>query len=189
MQRRRHLIYALKIVLDLSVLGTAFCLAFLLRFEGALPDQVKQAMLAYLPLVVAGKMVLLAGAGRLRLAWRYTSLRDTLCFFHWSAAATLLLLAIRFSPEAWTPSKLSGYPVPVGVALLDLVLSFLGLAGMRVGVRMWNEHRERKAVAPFGLKPVPTLLIGAGRAGAVVAQEIAACPHIGIKPVGFLDDD
>jgi FlaA1/EpsC-like NDP-sugar epimerase len=35
----------------------------------------------------------------------------------------------------------------------------------------------------------PTLLIGAGKAGAEVAKEIASHPELGIQPIGFLDDN
>jgi FlaA1/EpsC-like NDP-sugar epimerase len=69
------------------------------------------------------------------------------------------------------------------------VLSILGLLGIRAVAQLLNDKRRRRAIATNTSSRTPTLLIGAGRAGAMVAKEIVARPDSGIQVVGFLDDD
>jgi FlaA1/EpsC-like NDP-sugar epimerase len=192
MIRHRHASFLAKILLDLGVLTTALCLAFLLRFDGAVPSRMFGVMWDYLPLVLLSKMSLLAAGGRWRSTWRHTSLRDTVSIFNLCSAATVLLLAWRLFADLQgaraADAALIAVSLPIGVILLDLVLSFLGLVGLRGTVRLLYEHRERR-LATVSAKRVPTLLIGAGRAGAMAAKEIASRPDLDILPVGFLDDD
>ena len=37
--------------------------------------------------------------------------------------------------------------------------------------------------------PQPVLIVGAGDAGAMIVREMQANPHLGLEPVGFLDDN
>ena len=77
----------------------AFCLAFLLRFEGSLPAHDLETMIGYLPFVVIGRLLLLTLGGRLWPAWRYTSLPDAMAIFYWLAAASVVLLVWRLLLE------------------------------------------------------------------------------------------
>lgn len=184
---RRRIIHLAKILADLCVLALAFCLACLLRFEGA-SEPALNILFLFLPSILLGKLVLLLAYGRLRLTWRYTSLRDALWVLNWCAVAAAALLAWRLATLVGLPGmeETLGQNLPIGVILLDLALSFLGLVGIRGTVRLVSEYLERSGGS--GVR-VPTLLIGAGRAGAMVAREIAARPDLSLLPVGFLDDD
>ncbi len=176
-----------KMLLDAGVLALAFSLAFLVRFEGSIPASFVTVMLIYLPFVVAGKLAILALAGRLKASWHHTNLRESLRIVLWLAAASALLLF-------WLEIKdsLAAVPVhvlPVGVVSLDLVLGILGMLGVRAAAQIMNDKRRRHAIVKNPASRIPTLLIGAGRAGAMVAKEIAARPDSGIHVLGFLDDD
>src|SRR5262249_19486743 len=118
-----------KVGVDLAVFGVCFCLAFFARFEGSWPAPFTEVMLLFLPFVVVGKRVLLAVAGRLRSTWRYTGLRDALFILSSLGLAAVALLLWRVAADAGTPGLdlHRDNPLPVGVVLLDLALSFLGL--------------------------------------------------------------
>jgi FlaA1/EpsC-like NDP-sugar epimerase len=78
--------------------------------------------------------------------------------------------------------------IPLGVLAMSYVLGFLGLVGARACWRIRCEIEERKKRSTEGdLDRV--ILIGAGQAGVLVAREIANRPDLGLKPVGFIDDD
>ncbi len=182
-----------KMMLDLALLGGVFGLAFLLRFEYAVPDDYWKVFGAALPLVLILQGLCLFLAGIPCLTWCYVSLRDCLwlafaltvasfTLLGWRSAAIVLPFLPPLPPRA--PAA-----VPFGVLLIDLPLSFLALAGVRVGARLAWEWTEREHHGGEPGEPVPTLLLGAGRTGAFVAKELAERPDTGILIVGFLDDD
>ena len=58
------------------------------------------------------------------------------------------------------------------------------LAVGRAGV-VWAEARMRRR----GVTATPTLILGAGRIGRLTARRLLNEPELGLRPVGFLDDD
>jgi FlaA1/EpsC-like NDP-sugar epimerase len=175
--------------LDLVALGGAFVLAFFLRFEGPPPPEFFQVMLLGLPCALAVKLACLAVLGVRSLSWRHVSLLDARRILSGLAAASAVLLTVRLLVGAFRGADLIQISfIPIGVLLMDLPLGFLGMVGLRVSWRAWVERWGRRAGRQATPK-VPTVLIGAGRAGAVLARELAARADLGLSPVGFLDDD
>src|SRR5262249_6858376 len=76
-----------------------------------------------------------------------------------------------------------------GVIAINFTLSFLGVAGVRTVRRLLSEKSKADSRRLRGVDPVPTLLVGAGQGGVLVAKEIENRPELGISPLGFLDDD
>jgi FlaA1/EpsC-like NDP-sugar epimerase len=191
MLSRPRAILAGKVLLDVLVLVAAFCAAYVCRFEGSVPEAYAHSLWVHLPFVLAVKFAILAGTGRLRMTWRYTGLREAVRIFTALAAAAILLLLwsqLRYA----IPAAVLGdrpYPVPVGVVVLDLTLGFLGMTGIRAIARIQCEKWDQPSSGKGGPGRIPTLLIGAGRAGAMVARDILARPGAGLQLVGFLDDD
>src|SRR5205085_4043838 len=71
-------------------------------------------------------------------------------------------------------------------------LGIFAILGVRAGARLIGERREqggRTTGAATAGACIPTLLIGAGGAGALAAKEIGARPASGIRIVGFLDEN
>lgn len=183
-----------QLLLDLLVLGAAFALAFWLRFEGALPPGYRTVWFFTLPYVVGVQYVALLVFGVTRVAWRYFALPDLARVLRATVVATAALLVARVL-LAQVHSR-GTYPaaavaiIPFGIILINAVLAFLGITGVRVLRRVLAERSETSSRLPqAGEQAVRTLLIGAGRAGAAVAKEIAARPDLGILVVAFLDDD
>src|SRR6185312_16063659 len=112
---------------------------------------------------------------------------DTIRVWFAIAASGLVLLATRLVlPEVTTAAMVV---IPIGVLAMDGVLAFVGLVGERAIWRIRGETVDRsKRVAEGGDRDA-VLLIGAGEAGVMVAREIAHRPDLGLKPVGFLDDN
>ena len=187
MHRGCRLFHLGKVLLDASVLAAVFCSAFLVRFEGSVPASFAGVILFYLPFVTAGKLAILALAGRLKASWHHTNLRESLRIVLWLTVASALLL-LWLEVKDWLVAR-PEHVMPVGVVLLDLVLGILGLLGVRAAAQIMNDKRRHRAIVNNPASRIPTLLIGAGRAGAMVAKEIAARPDSGIHVLGFLDDD
>lgn len=176
--------------IDLVVLSGAFWLAFLLRFDGAIPPSyIEQALFVWL------YVVLLQYAGLLAFrvpsfAWRYVGLRETVRISLALTVPSSLILSFRLFGANWLlPSAYAHYlRVPIGVILINLVLAFLGITGVRA-LRRLTAERDRSRRRASKESAVPTLLIGAGEAGLMVAKEVEKRPDLGMRLVGFVDDN
>ncbi len=186
-----------KLALDFAILSLAYCLAFLVRFEGAPPRDYVLLMFYSLPFVLVVKLTCFAALGVRRLSWRHVSLREANHLVISLSAASLILVTWRIlSPLFFDVSpSIPHSPIPLGVLLVDYPLSILGVIGLRILVRTRTELSERRSLresqaseGKLGNAPTPTLLIGAGRAGAQVAKELAAGRGGALIAVGFLDD-
>ena len=72
--------------------------------------------------------------------------------------------------------------------LIAGIIALTWLAGIRVLARTWHERRVRDPVTAADGSPSRVLIVGAGDAGRVMAQEIRRHPRTGMVAVGFLDD-
>jgi len=181
----RHLV-------DLSVLAVAYVASYLLRFEARIPVEMVRTLATTLPYVVAFQYGLLLAFGVHRMAWRYVGLPEVRRIGEVVVIGSLALLVTRLAIPAlllrdapWTARAV----IPIGIIVSFGLLSFLGIVGVRVLRRILSESEEIHHRPPIDREAIPTMLIGAGRAGVLVAKEIAARPDIGLVAVGFLDDD
>jgi FlaA1/EpsC-like NDP-sugar epimerase len=170
--------------IEVVVLGGSFLAAFAYRFELPLPSVWSTTVWQLLLPVVLLQILLLRLLGCSRHTWRYVSIRDIEDVATATTVGAAVLLTFRLAP--WTPEPLL---IPIGVILANWVLTTVGLSGARVLRRIQTEHRESRTVVvgPNGRSRV--LLIGAGRAGVMVATELDRRPELGMVAVGFVDDD
>jgi len=181
----------LRISLDLFVLSVAYFLAFAVRFDGLPPLQMIKRLMFTWPYVVGLEIAVLYVFSVPYFAWRYVSLREaqrvmwaTLC-----SGLSLLLVRLVSVPLMRRLDYFEYALVPIGVIAGNAALSFFGIAGLRFGRRIMVERSKSRGLSPRVLERVPTLLLGAGQAGVLVAKEINARPDLPIAPIGFLDDD
>lgn len=179
-------------LVDIAILSLAYWFAFLLRFEGDLPKSMFKVLIISWPYVVGLKYLLMVRYGITKFSWRFIGLREINRIFMCLLGVSLGLVALRLLTGAFVAI----YPymiyalVPLGVIAIDFILSFMGVSGVRTVRRLIAERaRTKKHQAEGGTQQVPTLLIGAGEAGLLVAKEIASHPALGISAVGFVDDD
>lgn len=180
-----------RIVLDLAVLSLAFVFAFLVRFDGVPPSDFVVTLLLTGPYVVLLEYATLRLFHVHRFAWRYVGLREALRIFVASATATLVLAVWRVAIGVLDDrfESMRRLLIPFGVIAVNFVLIFLGTTGVRVWRRVLGERRESdRRRRPFK-QAIPTMLVGAGQAGVMVARELAARPDLGYRPIGFVDDD
>ena len=104
--------------------------------------------------------------------WRYVGLREVSRILLATLAATLILLGFRASMTWWLVELSQHAVLPYGVIAINFTLSFLGVAGVRAGRRLSSEKSKADSRRKRGIDSVPTLLIGAGQGGLIVAKEI-----------------
>lgn len=191
MSFRRLLCKGFEHLADVGLLAGALAFAFELRFEGVVPNSYARVFWNWLPVILSLQCVALWGFGVHRLTWRFISLFEVRKIVLALAVPGVGLLLCREATAHWGLREvLPGHQqVPVSVILMDMTLSLLALVGLRALARVYCEWRGRRQYPLTTQGAVPSLLIGAGRRGAAVARELAEQPQIGIKAVGFLDDD
>jgi FlaA1/EpsC-like NDP-sugar epimerase len=124
-------------------------------------------------------------------AWRYISLRDAQRVMYALGVSTLVLIGFRLLAPLVQPSlpHAEFTIVPLGVIAANAVLALFGVVGIRGLRRILDERSRSRELGHQSPRKVPTLLVGAGQAGVLVAKEITSRPDLPIGVVGFLDDD
>ncbi len=182
-----HLTRGFQFALDVAMLVCAFAFAYLLRFEFAVPEDELHNALQQLPYVVLVQLAALALAGVYSFIWRYVGLGEVKAFVYAAVWSALVLAVLRLS----LPRSLGNWRVPLSVTVMGTVLAFGGVLGLRVVRRyVYEKGQRRRRVAQAGTaEVVPTLLIGAGRAGLLAAREIEGRGDMNLDVKGFVDDD
>ncbi len=178
---------SLQIAIDIGVLSLAYWLAFLFRFEFAIPSTWLRVLLTTWPYVVALQYVGLTMFGVPRMSWRYISMGDVARIFVAVVSSTAVLAVVRLVGPFFDAGA-SILVIPLGVIATNFVVAFLALVGSRALRRLQGEARDLRRQSA-GDHRDRVLLLGAGQAGVLVAREIARRPDLGLHPVGFLDDD
>ena len=174
-------------VLDLAVLAIAFFLAYAIRFEFDLQWWWLDVALTQLPWVVLLQFAAFLFAGVYSFVWKYVGLSELRAFILPISCSALLLVLFRLV----IPEKYITLTVPLSVIFIDAMLVFVGIAGLRILRRMMYESFEQRAkLANAPDEPLKrTLFIGAGRAGLMAVREIKGRGSIGMKILGFVDDE
>jgi FlaA1/EpsC-like NDP-sugar epimerase len=179
----------LQFVLDTAMLVLAFMLAYLLRFEFAVPEKEIGNAFQQLPYVVLIQLGALALAGVYSFIWRYVGMGEIKAFLYAATWSALVLAVARLT----LPDRLVTWKVPLSVVLIGTVLAFGGVLGLRLLRRYLYERSQRRRRTQAGeassTSSAATLLVGAGRAGVLAAREIAGRGDMNFDVRGFLDDD
>lgn len=175
-------------ILDLFVLVTAFFLAYLIRFEFVFTEYWLLAALTQAPFVLLVQFAALIFTGVYSFVWKYIGLSEIKAFMWAALASTIPLLMIRFLVS----NRFASWKVPFSVIVVDAMLAFGGVLGVRVLRRALYEKYEKKrreGRVRTSKRRQRVLLIGAGRAGVTAVRELQTRGDNDLDVVGFIDDD
>jgi FlaA1/EpsC-like NDP-sugar epimerase len=177
----------IQFAMDLVVLVAAFALAYLLRFDFSIPEQWVLYGLTQLPYVVLIQFVALILTGIYSFVWRYIGMAEVKAFIWAGVLSALPVIVLRLS----LPERFQGWMVPRSIIVMDTILGFGGVLGLRVLRRaLYEGYEKRREGTRAQLKPLrPVLLIGAGRAGVLAAKEIQGRGDVDLEVKGFVDDE
>jgi FlaA1/EpsC-like NDP-sugar epimerase len=170
----------LQLLVDAGLVGLAYSLAFLLRFDQGIPPRYRELLGDTIAFVIVGKVAIFAAFGLYQKWWRYVGLRDLEQILKAVVTASLVLVGALF---VWSPTD---NDLPRSIAVMDLLLTVALVGGIRLAVRSVLERPPRGAVLPRGRE---VLIVGAGEAGQLIAREMQRSPELGQVPIGFVDDD
>lgn len=162
---------------DIFVAGLAWFLAYLLRFNFAIPVEFTTNLWQTALWVVPLQALLFIGFGLYRGVWRFASILDLRRILISVSIAAVSIAAVLFM------FKPAG-TVPRSVLILDPILLILLMGGSRVAYRTWKEHRQYGISLTRG---EPVLVLGAGDAAIALLKDLARSNQW--RVVGLLDDD
>ncbi len=174
--------------LDLGVLAGAFALAYLLRFDFTIPEEMLHHGIVQLAFVVFLQFSILFIVGVYAFIWRYVGLAEVGVFLKAALWSMIILVMLRLG----LPGKLGELRIPLSIILMDTILAFGGVLSLRVVRRVFFERYEKREWLQNGNnggRHKTVLLIGAGRAGVLAAREILGRGDQELKILGFVDDD
>lgn len=165
------------LILDLAIAAVSLWVAFVIRFDGAIPENYREMLpLATLVFVIV-RVAFYSLAGLYRSLWRYASLYELLAIVLAVGVGSLVLYVV---------DAVAGlYDLPLSVYGIEFMTTMLGIGGVRFAVRM-------RRIILFGdrLKDAQrALIVGAGDAGLMLLREFENQPQLGVRVVGFVDDD
>jgi len=158
--------------------------AFALRFEWRFYVE-RREFLTYVLAALIIKPAVFYLFGMYSRYWRYASVYDLLAVLL-AASASVIAMGIFVAGRMMFDPP---FEFSRAVLLVDGLLTFLVLGGMRMTVRVVGESRLRTRELHRGAAQKRVLVVGAGQAGAMVVREMDRNPHLRMLPVGFLDDD
>lgn len=162
---------------DLFAVSLAWGLAYLIRFNGAVPPEFVRSGLYACMLTVPIHAAFFRGFGLYRGMWVFASLPDLVRIVRAVAAASIVSI-VAFVYIGLQP------PVPRTIFVLHPIFLLMWMGGSRAAYRFWKEHRRYGDLFARGQ---PVVILGAGRAGANLVAELARSPEW--RVVGLLDDD
>jgi len=177
--RNRYLLTA-----DLAGIAVAALTAFVLRFDLRFFQDRDEAPVFLLGALLL-KPVVFWLAGLYHRYWRYATLQD-LRAVGVAAFGAMVVMGVAVG------LAIAGGVMPAfsrGVLIMDGVLTFIVIGGIRVSVRILAEARSAKAAGPGTTARRRIVVVGAGDAGTMVVREMQRNPQLAMEPVGFLDDD
>lgn len=162
---------------DLSAVVIAWLAAYLVRFNGEVPQEFKESALWALVWVLPIHGLAFRILGLYRGIWIFASLPDLLRIVRAVAASTF---AVMIGAAMLQPAPI----IPRSVFIVAPIFLFLIMGGARTFYRTIREFYRYGGLVAQG-KPV--LLLGAGNAGANLVRELMRSSEW--RLVGLLDDD
>jgi FlaA1/EpsC-like NDP-sugar epimerase len=166
---------------DAALLALAYYLAYVLRFDDAIPPRYERLLEGTIVLIVVMKVVIFALFGLYSKLWRFVDQRDFETILKAVVVSTVGLIVVLFL------FSIGRHDPPRTVVALDFLLSLVFCAGARFTVRALVERPVRGAILERAANEV--LIVGAGNGGQQVAFELRRNPGLSSAPVGFVDDD
>lgn len=164
---------------DVVLVGSSLYLALVLRFEGHIPSFYMGNFENLLWPVIALNILIFISFGIYKRLWRYASVDELM----------LIVFAVGAgSAVSYLYSWYFNLPLPRSVYVIYGVLLLFFIGGCRFSLRVLVKYLKKIEGNNNGEKPV--LIIGAGDAGVMVADELKKHQAVlGTRIVGFIDDD
>lgn len=167
-------------LIDAIIIAVSVIFAYLLRFDFSIKPQYVSAI----PYVITTNVVIILFAfARLKIyrrVWQYASIGELVSLVKGVTIAQFVFYVFHSIIRESMPTPI----VPRSIYILSWILIILGIGGSRFAWRMFRDSYLK--IQPHHRR---TLIIGAGKAGVLIAKELKHSPDSDLYPVAFIDDD
>jgi len=162
---------------DLFMVPAAWFIAYWVRFDfSTIPADHLHVALLWLPLVAIAQVALFIYFGLYRGDWRFASLPDLMRIIKAVLIGTLICLTV-----ITLATRLHNVPRTVFPVYAVVLIGLLGTPRL-----LYRWFKDRKLYLTGGKR---VLIVGAGRAGEMLARDLLRDPERTLMPIGFVDDD
>jgi FlaA1/EpsC-like NDP-sugar epimerase len=182
-----------QLIVDGALVALAYMLAFELRFDNGIPRRYDLLRDDTILWVVALCILVFATFGLYQRLWTYVGQRDYEALLRAVIVSAILvvgLIAIAHPVEVRSHNGVHfAVGMPTGVAAMWVLLTLFLTAGVRFLAHLVFEGRAGRAAFRAAKGARTVLIIGGGDGGRLVVRELVRNPDLGLRPIGFLDDD
>jgi FlaA1/EpsC-like NDP-sugar epimerase len=171
--------------------GLVFCLtpvmAMVLRLDhlDLLQEYYQGLFVATIIFSVVKSITFIIG-GFYKRYWKYASIDELIEIAALTTTAVVVEIILLSILQYVIGNDTNQYLVPRSLPLLDGILTFILIGGIRFSVRAAErKNQQRKNF----YKRDRVLIVGAGDAGVSILQEMRRNLKLGLNPVAFIDDD
>jgi FlaA1/EpsC-like NDP-sugar epimerase len=165
-------------VLDLAAVFVAYLVPLVVRFGGAVPANYWDAFWVFGAAACLLHLLSNYLFGLYGQMWRFASVLEARRVILAGVVAGAVMITADLVPFGGLR------PLPLSVVVLGATLSLVALGTIRFQARLFGFRRREAHSATTRV-----LVVGAGEAGAMVLQDLLENPHLGLDPVGVVDDD
>jgi FlaA1/EpsC-like NDP-sugar epimerase len=177
---RRGLRYCCFILGDTILISASVIIAFLLKFDGFIPDYLHQTVVVTIFTALAVKLPFFYLYGLYDFSWSLVGIFELFSVFQAVTFSSLFLSAFLFLERS---HYILG-EIPRTFLIIDYIITLFFVGGFRAFLRVKNQIFERN-----GKHGDRILIVGAGKEGEQIVREILSDGNQRKLPIGFIDDD
>lgn len=173
-----HIRRILLAVTDVILINLALCLALVIRFDTAIPQQYIDYFFKYQIIITAMQIGIFYLCGLYRSLWEYAGIEEMMQIFLAALAAGCLGCLFGL---------ITGNRYPISVCISSCILMFLSVGGSRISYRYLRRIKNMKLRKNKETNRI--MIIGAGSAGSMLIKEMKNHTEMNSVPVVAVDDD
>lgn len=160
----------------------SYLMAFYLRFDFSIPTEYYSMIIKTLPVILMARLISYYLYKLHTGSWLYVSMKDlmdTVKSVIVGTVAYVLLLVFIYHFDDF----------PRSIVVTETILNLAIIGGSRFSLRYYKEFYNKKPLTRISKINKNVVIVGAGKAGTIILNELITHPQLGINVIGFVDDN